>query len=381
MSTCSHIEPLLEDYLDGALSREERQVVERHLHGCATCRASFDALRLLQAETTALPRRVAPPHDLWPTIEARLTERAREVDAPGLPIGRNGQADRPPRRSAMRRRPARWLVAVLAVLLVSLGAWWGTRVLFAPSWEIAVLEGVPRVGAGLLEDTGRLRRGEWVETDATSSARLEVGMIGNVEVGPNTRLQLLQARPSEHRLALTSGTIHAQIWAPPRLFFVETPSALAIDLGCEYTLSVDSTGAGLLHVTSGYVALEQGERATIVPAGARAVTRPGYGPGTPFDESATPALQRALTAFDFEGGGTEALDLVLAEAHPDDAITLWDLLYRVPAAQQVRVYERLAALVPAPSGVTREGMLREDAAMVHAWRTYLRLDVENWWEF
>jgi hypothetical protein len=38
------------------------------------------------------------------------------------------------------------------------------------------------------------------------------------------------------------------IWAPPRLFFVDTPSAVAADLGCSYTLEVKDDGAGVLRV-------------------------------------------------------------------------------------------------------------------------------------
>jgi hypothetical protein len=59
---------------------------------------------------------------------------------------------------------------------------------------------------------------------------------------------LVAARWTDHRLALDHGAIEARIWAPPRLFFVETPSARAVDLGCVYTLEVDRAGAGRLSV-------------------------------------------------------------------------------------------------------------------------------------
>ena len=63
-----------------------------------------------------------------------------------------------------------------------------------------------------------------------------VGEIGSVEVEPNTRLRVVAAQPGEHRLALERGEIRAKITAPPRLFFVETASGTAVDLGCEYKL-------------------------------------------------------------------------------------------------------------------------------------------------
>ena len=107
-------------------------------------------------------------------------------------------------------------------------------------------------------------RGEWLETDSASRARIAVGGIGNVEVEPNTRLQLV-ANGREHHMALDRGTIHARIWAPPKLFFVATEAATAIDLGCAYTLQVDARGDGMLRVTHGWVGLERGGRATYIP--------------------------------------------------------------------------------------------------------------------
>ena len=78
-----------------------------------------------------------------------------------------------------------------------------------------------------------------------------------IALEPNTRVQLVEARGREHRMSLERGTIHARIWAPPKLFFVKTPSATAVDLGCEYTLQVDDAGAGLVHVVLGWVAFFQ----------------------------------------------------------------------------------------------------------------------------
>ena len=40
-------------------------------------------------------------------------------------------------------------------------------------------------------------------------------------------------------MALDQGTIHARIWAPPKFFYVNTQAAVAVDLGCAYTLHVD----------------------------------------------------------------------------------------------------------------------------------------------
>ena len=159
----------------------------------------------------------------------------------------------------------------------------------------------------------------------------------------------------------------ARIWAPPRLFFVDTPSAVAADLGCAYTLEVDDRGASLLRVTLGWVALELKDRESMVPAGAACETRPGVGPGTPYFEDASPAFREALEKIDFENDAA-ALTSLLDQARLRDTLTLWHLLARVDGNDRVRVYEKMTAFVPPPPGVTREGVLQLDQQMLESWR-------------
>ncbi|HEX6717312.1 MAG TPA: hypothetical protein VF088_09375, partial [Pyrinomonadaceae bacterium] len=167
------------------------------------------------------------------------------------------------------------------------------------------------------------------------------------------------------------GKMSARIWAPPRLFFVNTPSAVAADLGCAYTLEVDDAGSSLLHVTSGWVALELKDRESIVPAGAACETRPVLGPGTPYFEDSSAAFREALKKVDFDsdaGARSAALVSMLGQARTRDTLTLWHLLARVDGEDRVRVYDTMAALAPPPVGVTREGILRLDQQMLDTWR-------------
>ncbi len=371
MMTHEHIEPLLQDYLDGALDEARRRQVATHLDVCPSCHAAWERLHVVADDLAALPRQIAPSRDLWPEIEAQL--------ASPPPSRRSLRADRAPQPKARRveGRRRRWAVLGVLLLLVGVGAW-----MFAQragvGWEVAVLEGAPRVGDRLLDAAGRLRVGQWIETDDASRATLDVGAIGSVEVLPGSRVQLLAARATDHRLSLDEGSLHARIWAPPRLFFVETPSALAIDLGCEYTLKVNEEGESLLHVLSGFVELEHAGRASVVPEGALALARPGHGPGVPFAEDASDAFRRALPRYDFEGEAA-ALNVLLAEARPEDVISLFPLMRRADGAAKGRLFDRIAALTPLPDGVTREGALQNDPAMLEIWEEHLGLDANGWW--
>lgn len=290
-----------------------------------------------------------------------------------------------PRRVA--QFPLPWLgagiplpAAVAAMLLLAAGVWVSTRgprpipesVPPGSAWDITSLEGRPM---------GRLRVGESLETDAASRAKMNVGAIGEMEIEPNTLVRLLAARPKENRVALDRGSIAVQIWAPPRLFFVNTPSAVAVDLGCAYTLEVDAAGGSLLRTTMGWVGFEWNGRESFVPAGAACATQPGLGPGTPYFEDSSEAFRAVLARFDFSGetGRAAALSAVLTQARPRDALTLWHILSRVPDAERGRVYDRLAELVPAPAGVTRQGVQGLNRHMLDLWWDALGLGEASWW--
>ena len=177
---------------------------------------------------------------------------------------------------------------------------------------------------------------------------------------------------TDHRVELARGKLSALIWSPPRIFFVNTPSAIAVDLGCAYTLDVADNGDGTLHVTSGYVALAHGGRETVIPAGQMCATRRGAGPGTPFVADAPAALRRALDRFDFEKK-PDALPEILTQTRAEDGVTLWHLLTRAPAPDRGAVFDRLARDHTPPTGVTRAGIIAGDATMIANWGSDLGL--------
>jgi hypothetical protein len=274
--------------------------------------------------------------------------------------------------------------AVVLLVVAALGIWWMRRPPLPPpvntvaSWEVERVNGTVRVGSCDVEKKAQLTVGEWLETDGNSVAQVAVSSIGHVEVDSNTRIRLVETRPDEHRLELARGKLSARIWAPPRLFFVDTPSAVAADLGCAYTLEVDDAGASLLRVTSGWVALELKDRESMVPAGAACETRPGVGPGTPYFEDANQEFRQSLRKVDFDSDAANkkvALGKMLNNSRSRDTLTLWHLLPRVEGEDRGKVYDRIASFAPPPMDVTRAGVLQLNGEMLESWRVQLE---ETW---
>jgi hypothetical protein len=289
-----------------------------------------------------------------------------------------------------RRRQLFPILATIAVLVTAAVTFlaYGRKAarVAAVGWDVSGLAGTPQIGHKIVsrkEGASRLTVGQVLETDGQSRAILQADGVGEIEIEPGTRLQLLAMGSGLNRIALDRGTIHASIWSPAGQFVVDTPSAVTVDLGCAYTLQVDDSGAGLVRTALGWVGFKLNSHESFIPAGAACPTRPKIGPGTPYFEDASAEFRAALTRFDFEDSAPQQsagdLAIILATSRKRDALTLWHLLARVDEGQRVLVYDRLVALVPPPSIVTKEGILRLDQPMLDLWWNALGFDDISVW--
>lgn len=341
-----HVTKRLSAYYHGELPARERVPVELHLRGCLECRTVYDEIRL-GAQFASLLRPSAAPESIWQEIRTQNSSSKLGRDFFGMS-----------------------LAGLAVTVALAAGAFLHGYARNLPAWDVAV-RGHARIGSSYAANSGRLRAGEALQTDATSEAQVKIANVGELDIDPNTRIRLIVTQSDQHRIALERGSLEARTWAPPRLFIVDTPSARAIDLGCKYTLNVEDDGSSLLHVTLGLVALELRGRETVVPAGAFCRTRPGAGPGTPYFEDASKELQSALDYLDFGKDAAERarqLQIVLRESHVRDALTLWHLIPRLDAQSRGLIYDRLAGFLPPPPGVTRNGIIALDPKMLEAWQ-------------
>jgi hypothetical protein len=267
---------------------------------------------------------------------------------------------------AMSRRRRVPLRAIAACLVVTAVAWelLPNRFGRPTDWAIA--------------GTGRkVLTGERLIAPNRSLA-LDSSAFGRIELRPGSELRVVESGPRSQRMTLERGELHALIWAAPRQFVVDTPSARAVDLGCQYDLAVNARGDGFLRVETGWVAFQAGRNESFIPAGAVCRTTKAHGPGLPYFADAPAAFRQAVESFE-RGGGDDALARILTGARREDGLTLWHLLRRVDAERRGVVFDRFAQLIPVPPAVTREKILERDPTALDLCWNALDLEDAAWW--
>jgi hypothetical protein len=139
MHTHHEAQRLLPWLANDTLEAGEREWVQRHLEGCAECRAGLREQRALRA---AVLESGQPPADVgagWRRMRSRL------VDSHAVAPAGRGPWD--PGRKRMPRWPG-WAVAAQLLLAIGLGfAWWASR---TPPTAYHTLSASPRPAGNLL---------------------------------------------------------------------------------------------------------------------------------------------------------------------------------------------------------------------------------------
>lgn len=232
------------------------------------------------------------------------------------------------------------------------------------SWSVALTDGAEKP----------LRMGQQV-TARAEEMHLRATQVGYLRLEPNSRLRVLGAGNDTERVALEYGAVRAVIWAPPARFGVELPAATAVDLGCIYRLETNRDGDGQLSVETGWVALQNKDVESFIPAGASCRIDRRKGPGLPVYDDAPEAFRDGALAPEGKG----EIEKMLQLARPKDALTLWHLLQRTHGPVRARVAARYASLVPLPEGLSATELAEADPETMDAAWNALRLGSTNWW--
>ncbi len=376
---CKEVKYYLSDFLDGKLIDEIRREIEVHISFCHSCKTKLEEL-----EKASRSSREKFAGDFWEG-SSDLNEYDSDLKLPDILFSKFRGRDDPvyklkPRNSFLR---SKWIsigapvVSIILAILIAIMYFSRTTATF---WRVDTLRGNPVVGNQIIHDGGVLPDGKWLKTDAVSEALLRSGIIGDIDIAPASEVKLVTVNKKEYTLFLRTGKISAKTWSPPDFFKIEIPSGEITDLGCAFSLEVNSDNSSVLQVSSGWIKLKSGNEKIIIPAGMSFKTNEDGNLGVPLNINTSPEFKNAVEIYENENKA-DALQNILSNARKIDEVSLWYLLKESNPPDKRMIYDKLAEFVLPPENVNYNGILNGDKEMLLSWWEKLGCGSKALWNY
>jgi RNA polymerase sigma factor (sigma-70 family) len=359
-----------------------------------------DALTKLNEKTEinigSLPKKIEPEKDLWSEVFNKINEikiLRKEEEISSIEVEEETEEEKEERRkqrdelrrkekelkqeelkarlSGFSKKPQMKILAAITFLIVAAAIYF--IVTGTSSWEVLSSSGSPKINAESFSGVELLNPGEILTTGLAVNAAIKVPEIGSVEVGPNTNLK----RTSEFSVQIETGSISVLKQNANKFLKIEIPSAEIIEyyLVGDYNLSLDAGGNSEVKVNEGWLLLKDNDSEAFVIRNHICRIQKGKGLGIPYHKASSETFKFALDDFIFKGKNDELLTVILSQAEPKNALSLWHLLKNVGENERSQIFNTLYGLASPPDGVTQEGILDLKEDMMLKW-----LSVIEWVE-
>lgn len=390
--SCDEIELLIDEHIEGMITLNDKEIMETHIAECGRCKEYLQETESLVKKISSLPPdavnlSVRDKDELWKIVESKIDKNKYanvKSDTSVSYIEENSGQNN-------LFYKYRYIFSGLAAVIVIGFIIFGVRNLKIDNdrltqqstfglenyWKVSNIQGNSLIGNSSMSSTDSIKEGQWIQTNSDSRAELIVANIGKVIIEPNSKIVFVKGADGNNRIMIEYGTINTNMNPNTRSFFVEMPSAVATDNGGSYTLTVDSTGDGLVYVRSGKVEVASPNRDAIIPAGSIVLTKKNIGVGTPFNENSTPKFKNALFNYDFGNCNDACVKTLLNTARISDAVTLVNLIPNVNKEYSDQVYTKLAALVPPPTPVRPDSIPYINDEEINKWIDKIQVEVQE----
>jgi len=384
---CNDIELLIDEYLEGMIALKDKEIMDVHVSACAKCLAYLSETEILTKNLSSLPVEtlnlsIQKKNELWEKVNTGIDSEIKPVREIKITSNEN-QSVFSKHKYIFSGIAAAIAIAFLVFAVkkidfkdVQLAQQQNTFGL-PTYWKVSSIQGNPLIGDVAMNNIDSIREGQFIRTNDSSRAQLIIANMGNVIIEPNSKIIFIKGVDGNNRISVEYGTIESNMRSNPKTFFVEMPSAIAMDMGGDYKLTIDSTGDGLVYVKSGKVEVQSNNREAIVPAGNLVMTKRDLGVGTPFNENSSPRFKNALMNLDFGKCGGACVNTLLKNAKVSDAITLVSLISRVESQYKDEVYTKVANFVSPPSRIHSDSLPFFDIEKMNKWIDKIQVEVQE----
>ena len=389
---CEEIELLIDEHHDGMIALSDKDIMDKHIANCISCRKYLEETESLIKKSAALPQDVVTlsvqkKTDLWNSVESKI-DKNKYLNKESVNAG-SFQTENAVRDNFFHKY--RYIFSGLAAVVVLGFIVFGVKNLKLDNdrltqqstfglenyWKVSNIQGNSLIGNSSMSSNDSIKEGQWIQTNNDSRAELIVANIGKVIIEPNSKIVFVKGADGNNRIMVEYGTINTVMNPNSRSFFVEMPSAVATDNGGSYTMTVDSTGDGLVYVRTGKVEIASANRDAIIPAGSLVLTKRNIGVGTPFNENSTVKFKNALFNYDFGNCNDACVKTLLNSAKMSDAVTLVNLIPTVNKEYSDQVYTKLANFVSPPTPIHTDSIPFINEEEISKWIDKIQVEVQE----
>lgn len=243
MARCSQIEPELQAYLDGELSRAKELIVEEHLSACSHCKHEFEILR----KSNAHLYESLSPYKLNESLDEQIMKKLPEIDVSynqthQITLRVKHQDESPYSFSNIFPYLALTAMTVLGVFIFV--SWPYREISDTERIGIAVnIEGNSSIIDKDINNTIKednltsIKTDNYIETKENSIVYSYLKGNSVLKLAGSTRIRILD----ERTVNLEKGKVWFDIGKDKKVFRVNTPQGIVTVFGTQFQVEVDST--------------------------------------------------------------------------------------------------------------------------------------------
>jgi hypothetical protein len=239
-------------------------------------------------------------------------------------------------------------------------------------WEVIQVSGQPKYDNGIMVKGDGFSSESNIETDASSSVTVAIPEMGRLLIDNSS---VVSRTKNSYEVIVERGQIRKFEGDASDILTVLTPLAKFTELykGGAFRLHVDDNGMCKLTVESGWVIVNIKEFDSYVPKNFGClITRGKY--AIPYPSDSSPQLISLLE--NFSGINDPSVGTILSLMTTKESLSLWHIIQLISTENRSIAFNRLNELIPAPSGVTKEGILALNKTMLLDWRQEIELKMD-----
>lgn len=239
-------------------------------------------------------------------------------------------------------------------------------------WKVAQFSGQPKIGNIVINKDDSFNSESTIETNENSSVTIVMPDLGRLLIDKSS---VVSRTKNSNEIKIEKGQIRKFEGDASDVLTVLTPLAKFTEFykGGAFRLNVDETGACKLTVESGWVIVNIKEFDSYVPKSFDClISRGRY--AIPYPSDSSPELISLLQ--NFSGINDPSVGTILSQMTIKESLSLWHIIQLISTENRSIAFNRLNELIPAPSGVTKEGILALKKEMLLDWRQEIELKMD-----